>query len=236
MTYSNDPIGLAISDYVCNNVNEDIIVHSDLCDDDILPVPYLFRAYENMPPIEKKALDLCSGRILDVGAGAGCHAQHLLSKGYLIETIDTSIGAVNYLKSKGIKSVNTDFLSFKTKGFDTILMLMNGIGIAGSLKQLPTFLNHAKTLLNPGGQILCDSTDINYMYVDDEGGTWMDLASDYHGEMQFQMVYKHAKSEWFPWLYVDFEKLSEIAEQIGFNIELMESSENDHFLAKLTLK
>lgn len=234
MEYLHDPIGLAISDYAANKVTPDIIVHSDLCDDDVMPVPYLFRLYENMPPIEKKALDMCKGHILDVGAGAGCHTKYLLNKKLSVTAIDTSPGAITYLKTQGIDSIQTDFLNYNSQQHDTILMLMNGIGIAGSVKHLPAFLTHAKTLLTPNGQILLDSTDISYMYVDDEGGTWMDLASAYYGEMQFQMTYKNSKSNWFPWLYIDYEKLSEIALSAGFKTELIVSSENDQFLAKLT--
>lgn len=235
MTFDKDPIGLAISDYRNKIDTPDIIVHSDLCDDDFMPVAYLFRSYSNMPPIEKKALDLCFGKILDVGAGAGCHSEYLLDKKFNIKAIDSSKGSIDFIASKGIQSTCINFLNFSEDQFDTILLLMNGIGIAGSLNNLPAFLNHAKTLLKPGGQLLCDSTDINYMYLDDEGGTWMDLASEYYGEMQFQMVYKHIKSDWFPWLYIDFNTLKTISKSVGLDAELIISSENDQYLAKLTL-
>lgn len=235
MTFEKDPIGFAIHDFLQKKEVPDIIVHSDLCDDDLMPVPYLFRSYDNMPPIEKKALNLCHGTILDIGAGAGCHSIHLKKKGLSVKSIDTSKGSIDYLLSLGLDALLGDFLSFNQKKFDTLLLLMNGIGIAGSISRLPLFLEHAKSLLNPGGQILCDSTDIAYMYVDDEGAKWMDLASEYYGEMQFQMNYKDIKTDWFPWLYIDFNTLSEMAEKIGFHTEMIIDSENDQYLAKLTL-
>ncbi|MFK8037175.1 MAG: class I SAM-dependent methyltransferase [Crocinitomicaceae bacterium] len=236
MAFENDPIGFAINDFVEKNEVPDIIVHSDLCDDDLMPVPYLFRTYDNMPPIEKMALDLCHGKVLDIGAGAGCHSIHLQNKGLKVTSIDSSKGSVDYLLSKNINAKHIDFLSFKEKEFDTLLLLMNGIGIAQSLNQLPIFLSHAKQLLNQTGQILFDSTDIAYMYIDDEGAKWMDLASEYYGEMQFQMDYKNVKTDWFPWLYIDFKTLSKIAEKTGFKSEMILNSENDQYLAKLTLK
>jgi 2-polyprenyl-3-methyl-5-hydroxy-6-metoxy-1,4-benzoquinol methylase len=234
MDFEQDPIGLAISDFIQKKETPDITVHSDLCDDDFMPVPYLFRSFENMPPIEKRALDLCEGKVLDVGAGAGCHSIYLKNKKIDIESIDTSKGAVDYLSSINIKSEHSEFLQYNNRSFDTILLLMNGIGIAGTLKQLSSFLNHAKTLLKPNGQILCDSTDISYMYTDDEGGKWMDLASEYYGEMQFKMVYKYAETEWFPWLYIDFNTLEKTAKTVGLNAEMVIDSENDQYLARLT--
>jgi len=234
MTFEKDPLGLAISDFINKKETPDIIVHSDLCDDDVMPVPYLFRTYENMPPIERKALSLCKGTILDVGAGAGCHALFLKNKHFKVKAIDTSAGVVDYLTSINIDSECIDFLDFSNNKYDTLLMLMNGIGIAGNLESLEAFLQHAQTLLQPGGQILCDSTDISYMYIDDEGGKWMDLASNYYGEMQFQMTYKTTKTDWFPWLYIDFDTLEQKAKNVGLKAEMVIDSENDQFLAKLT--
>ena len=232
--YSNDPLGKALVDYENNFLDNDIIVHSDLCEDDLMKISYFFRTYEQMPPIEKKALDLCKGTVLDVGAGAGCHSKYLKIN-HTITAIDTSKGAVKHLTKNKINSVNIDFLNFTTGKFDTILMLMNGIGIAGKLNKLSTFLNHAKSLLNQGGQILCDSTDIQYLYEDEDGGKWVDLNSRYYGEMEFQMEYKSVKTEWFPWLYIDFNTLKEKANAVGLLADKIIESENNQYLAKLTL-
>ena len=57
----NDPLGAAILDYSKQGNADNIIVHSDLCEDDILPTAYLFRTIEDMPEIEQTALKLCKG-------------------------------------------------------------------------------------------------------------------------------------------------------------------------------
>jgi len=235
MDFENDPIGNAITDFQHGTVSQDIIVHSDLCEDDIMDVNYLFRSFENMPPIEKKALTMCKGKVLDVGAAAGCHAKWLNDNGFDILAIDTSEGAINYLKSLNLPSQKIDFHHLTEHKFDTILLLMNGIGIAGRIKQIERFLIHAKSLLNPSGQIICDSTDIQYLYEDDEGAQWVDLNSQYYGEMEFQMEYKDSKTNWFPWLYIDFDTLSEKCSNLGLNAELIMTSENNHFLAQITI-
>ena len=168
-----------------------------------------------MPPIEKKALQLCKGKILDVGAAAGCHSKWLTENNHKVLAIDTSKGAIEYLESQNIPCTEIDFHLHSNQTYDTILLLMNGIGIAGKLHRLEPFLMHAKTLLNTGGQIICDSTDIQYLYEDDEGGRWIDLNSAYYGEMEFQMEYKSVKSDWFPWLYIDFETLQQKCDNVG---------------------
>ena len=233
MDILNDPLGAAITDFANNGTAENITVHSDLCDDDILPTSYLFRDFDEMPEIEQKALDLCKGKVLEVGAGTACHSKHLNSKGFETFSIDTSKGAIEFIKKQGLPCQNIPFLDYHNDLYDTILILMNGLGLAGKLNQIPTFLAHAKSLLNKNGCILADSSDIRYLYEDSDGSTWVNLNSTYPGEMEFQMEYKNHKSDWFPWVYLDFETLKIEAEKIGLKATKILENENFHYLVKL---
>lgn len=229
----NDPIGRAIRDFLANTHDENIIVKSSLCEDDVIPVAYLFRSEQNLPELEKIALTLCKGKILDVGGGAGVHARILSSQNKSIEIIDTSEGAIEYHKELGLKSRVLDFFDLKNEYFDTLLFLMNGLGIAKKLQNLPNFLIHCYDLLNLGGTVIADSTDINYLYEDEDGGYWVDLNNAYYGNFDFQMCYKDICGEPFDWLYVDFDTLKKEAEKIGFSVEKIFEEENQ-YLVKLT--
>ena len=230
--FTGDPIGAAIIDYSNTKKPADIIVSSDICEDDIIPVEVLFRSYDEMPELERQALDRCEGSVLDVGAGAGVHAKVLMETEHDVLAIDISKGAVSYMQSKGINAEKTAFLNLKDQKFDTILLLMNGIGVAGKLSELEGFLQHAKSLLNPGGRILCDSSDIKYLYEDEDGSMWIDLNSEYYGNFRFQMHYKKEKGPWFDWLYVDFDNLFKAAKKVGLKASKVYEQE-DHFLAEL---
>lgn len=231
----NDPIGQAILDYISNDYDENIIVSSDICDDDVIPVDMLFRSYPKMPKIEQVALSFCTGNVLDVGAGAGIHAKYLMDQGLEVSAIDISSGAVSYMKTQGINAACTNFFDLKEGSYDTLLFLMNGIGIAGTLSNLDATLVHAKKLVANQGKILCDSTDIKYLYEDDNGAMWIDLSSEYYGNFHFQMHYKNHHTEEFEWLYVDFEKLKDAAERTGWTA-VKRFENDDHYLAELTLK
>jgi SAM-dependent methyltransferase len=229
-----DPIGVAIQEYAAKKKPEDIIVSSDICDDDIIPIEVLFRNYDEMPLIEQKALELAKGKVLDVGAGAGIHAMYLQKSGLQVDCIDISDGAISYLTKNNLHAEKTNFFSLKNKKYDTILMLMNGIGISGKLSNLERTLLHAKELLNVGGSIICDSSDIRYLYQDEDGALWIDLNTEYYGNFRFQMKYKKEKGPWFDWLYVDFDNLFKAAKKVGLKaVRVYE--ENDHYLAKITL-
>jgi 2-polyprenyl-3-methyl-5-hydroxy-6-metoxy-1,4-benzoquinol methylase len=230
-----DPIGKAIQDYAKFRKPADIIVSSDICEDDIIPVEVLFRSYDEMPELEKTALDECEGSILDVGAGAGSHALYLSDMGKKVLAIDISEGAVDFMSANGLDAKQINFFDLKNQKFDTILMLMNGIGIAGKLSNLENTLNHAKSLLNPDGSILCDSSDIKYLYEDEEGALWMNLNSEYYGNFKFQMSYKKEKGTDFDWLYVDFDNLFKAAKNVGLKATRL-YEKDDHYLAKITLE
>jgi len=229
-----DPIGDAILEYAKTKKPADIIVSADLCDDDIIPVEVLFRQYDEMPNIEQKALTLSRGRILDVGAGAGPHALYLMNQGLKVMAIDTSEGAVQHLKQQGIDAQRMDIHALKNEKFDTILLLMNGIGIAGTLDKLPKFLMHLKSLLNPKGQILCDSSDVAFLYEEEDGSYWMDLNAGYYGNFKFQMHYKKASNDVFDWLYVDYDNLHKAATACGFTSKRIVVDEH-HYLAQLSM-
>jgi SAM-dependent methyltransferase len=229
-----DPVGTAILDYAATKKPNDIIVGSDICEDDIIPIEVLFRKMDEMPELEQIALEAAKGKILDVGAGAGVHSLELQDRGYEVFPIEVSDGAVRYMKQVGLNARKINFFDLKEEQYDTILMMMNGIGIAGTLANLEKTLIQAKSLLAEGGKILCDSSDIKYLYEDEDGALWVDLNSEYYGNFRFQMKYKKDKGPWFDWLYVDFDNLFKSAKNVGLKAKRLYENE-DHYLAEITL-
>lgn len=231
-----DIIGKALLDFQQGNYTEDIITETSISEEDTLPLPYFFRSYNEMPPIEQKALQLARGKVLDVGCGAGSHALYLQCEKKLeVTAIDTSPGAVEVCRERGVNQVLVqDVMQYDNEKFDTVLLLMNGLGICGRLKNISGFLNHLRTLLRPGGQILLDSSDIIYMFdEDDDGGRWIPSYPDYYGEIEFQMRYKKEQSNNFPWLYADYNTLQNAAISNGFGCELILEGAHYDYLARL---
>ena len=231
-----DPMGAAINDYFRNGRAAKLRVFSSQFDEDEIPVADLFRDYEQMPYLEKMALGLAHGRILDVGAGSGCHSVVLQGMGKEVTAIDISPLSVAVMKERGVDARQTDLFDESFTGrYDTILMLMNGSGIIGTTENMPRFFSRMKQLLAPDGYILMDSSDLKYLYEDEDGGFDIDLAGDYYGQLDYRMQYKNIKGETFDWLYIDFQTLSYYAEQNGFKAELVEQGDHYDYLAKLSL-
>jgi 2-polyprenyl-3-methyl-5-hydroxy-6-metoxy-1,4-benzoquinol methylase len=200
-----------------------------------MDIPFLFRSYDEMPIIEQKALDLCEGKILDLGCGAGSHAMYLQNKGLPVEAIDISEGAIETCTLRGINNATVQNIwQLKNKKYDTILSMMNGIGISEKLENLTSFLIHLKTLLNVDGQILLDSSDIIYMYEEDKRESISKETEKYYGEVTFEMVYLGQFSKLIPWLFVDFSTLQTHAKKAGLKCDRIIEGYHHDFLVKLT--
>ncbi|MBB4801329.1 ubiquinone/menaquinone biosynthesis C-methylase UbiE [Flavobacterium nitrogenifigens] len=233
-----DLFGKAIFDFYTNNSPEDIITETSISEEDEMSVEYLFRTYNEMPKIEQKALQLAYGKTLDVGCGAGSHALSLQNERNLdVTAIDISEKAIETVLLRGIKNAQVkNILDFEGEKFDTILVLMNGTGIFGKLKNCNEYLLKLKSLLNPRGQILIDSSDIIYMFDEDEdGGKWIPSENDYYGELVFNITYKGEKEQPFDWLYLDYNTLQNAANANGLQCELILEGDHYDYLAKLTI-
>ena len=256
MNSKMDPLGRAIADYYKNKKASKLRVFSPMFEEDEIPLTTLFRSYKSMPEIERKALEMAKGRVLDVGAGSGCHSLVLQEKGLDVTAIDISPLSVETMKERGVKKVfEQDFFTLEGQAmeqrepssllrwpsrdrvrqsqYDTILMLMNGIGIVGTLERLPEFFRQLDKILAPGGQVLCDSSDISYVFETEEGIIELPEDMTYYGEHSFQMKYKDTIGEPFNWLYIDADTLREKALRNGYAVEVVAEGEHYDYLARI---
>lgn len=235
MRKDNDPMGKAVADYFKNGEKgkERIIVYSPMFDDDEILVSTLYRSYKEMPSIEQRALKSSEGKILDVGACSGCHSLVLQEMNKNVTAIDISPLAVETMQKRGIKkAVLKDFWEIDEK-YDTILMLMNGIGIVGKIENLPRFFSHLDKILSDNGKVFFDSSDLCYLYEDEEGFIELPEGDNYYGELTYKMQFKNIMGEEFPWLYIDIDTLRNVALKYGYSVEVIEDGEYYNYLAQI---
>ena len=227
-------MGRAILDYWKTNKADRLRVFSPMFEEDEIPLTTLFRTDKSMSSIEQKAIEQAKGKTLDVGAGSGCHSLVLQKHGVAVTAIDISPLSVETMKQRGVKDVREQNFFTLEEQFDTILMLMNGIGIVGTLERMPEFFHHLDKILAPGGQVLCDSSDISYVFETEDGSIEYPDTDGYYGEVCYQMQYKDTIGEPFPWLYIDADTLKQVADENGSNVEIVSEGEHYDYLARIT--
>lgn len=235
---AGDPFGEAVSDYFNKKFSfGKIKVHSEHTINSKISPKYLFRSYRQMPGIERKALSVCRGRTLDVGACAGSHSLYLQSQGFDVTALEISKKCCDVMLKRGLKNVvNLNFYDFSGEKYDTLLFMMNGIGIAGRLSNLKNFLRQCKLLLNDGGQVIFDSSDIDYIYYQRDGSKLVNLASDYYGEVKYNLQYKNIFGDDFDWLFVDMHTLEKYAGRENFIFDLIAEGPQYNYLGTLKSK
>ena len=221
--------GKAILDYYKGNDEATLILHNSYGDPDEMPVEVFFREEEDFTTLEHLALIESKGRVLDLGAGAGAHSLVLQSRGFEVFALENSPGCVDVMRRSGVRNVLFEDFRKHQGQYDTVLILMNGLGLAGTLGQVEVFLQTCEKLLSLGGQILVDSSDISYLYED---GT--PKPAGYYGEVRYRYEFQETKGDWFDWLYVDQQTLAEKVAAVGMELEILMTDENDQYLACIT--
>lgn len=231
----NDVYGKGLKAYWQGKHNAKFKVESDKAETEYWPIKVFFHTWNEMSEIERKALALCEGLTLDVGAGSGSHVLWLQENGINVRAIDISEGAVEVMRERGVAHASVaDYYTYESEEkYDTLLMLMNGAGIAGKMNNLAAFLTKAYELLKDGGQLIMDSSDILYLYEDEDGSVMLDLNDDYYGELEYVMSYAGEKGESFSWLFVDYDTLEAASSSVGFKCEKVYEDDSCQYLVRL---
>jgi len=218
------PLGRALLDYHRGAIHSTFIVHSDLWDDEPTAVEEYYRPdHIPIPELELEALSLCRGRVLDLGAGAGRHALELQTSGHDVTAVDISRDAVAVMRERGVRDARCgDLDAVRGELFDTILLLMHGIGLVGTLPGLTEFLVRAHDFLDADGRIVCDSADLTVILPSllDTGEQTDAGSARYPGEVEFRLTYGTLDGQPYPWLFVDARTLERFARASGFEFAI----------------
>jgi len=228
---TEDVYGKALHDFYTHGHADELILHTSYGDIESMPIDWFFRDEEDFPELERIALGNARGSTLDMGSGTGSHAVYLHEQGIDVWAMDSSLYCVHIMQQRGLTQVKHQSLwDPDHQRYDTILMLMNGIGLVGDLEGLSHFLEMAKSSLRPGGSILFDSSDLSYLYPDQDIMQHPDL-----GEIQYQYEYQGIRGDAFSWLYIDFTSMLKMAQAAGWRVRLLYEDPHAQYLASLSL-
>ncbi len=122
-----------------------------------------FREYKQWSSVERRAIKLARGRVLDIGCGAGRHSLYLQQNGFNVTGIDISPGAIKVCKLRGLRKTIvrpvSDVDKFKPDSFDSVIMFGNNFGLFGSLKGAKTIRKKLYRITSPDARIIAGTLD-----------------------------------------------------------------------------
>lgn len=251
-----DPLEQALWDWHRGQAKGSLLLHAyglegiPLAEEPQVVSPEVFFTQE-LPEVEALALDLCRGRVLDLGAGTGRHSLLLQEQGLAVAALDRSPVALQIMAERGVRCrIAADLFHWAgpEEPFDTLLLLMNGAGLLGSLAGLERFLCRARHWIQPTGQLLVDSTELSDFSEEGDSAPLEDLLPDPEptvprdlegGKAKTKVVnfvaeYNGRRGDPFPWLFVDPETLLHYAHANGWQGQILYQEAEGAFLARLT--
>ena len=151
----------------------------------------------------------------------------MLQRGLAVTAVEILPEARAALRDAGVEDVRSDVGALgPEERFDTVLALMNGLGLCASLKELGPFLARLGGLMTTGGQVLADSTDPR-AWDDPEDGR-------YPGEVHMQLGFGGLWGEPFPFLFVDADMLRTVAAAHGLAVTVIAQEDDARYLACIT--
>lgn len=221
------PLDAALAAYEGGREDAALTVRTDVGDPEGMRVAEFYRSEADMGSVERAALGAARGRVLDLGAGAGAFALPLAKRGLDVTALEILPTARRVLQRRGIADVRAGGLEALVEGerFDTVLVMMNGVGLCGTVGALPVFLAALASVLSPGGQILVDSTD---------PGDWESFADGrYPGEVHMQLSFDGDAGPPFPFLFVDHDLLAQAALLSGLECVVLARDPEGRYLARV---
>jgi SAM-dependent methyltransferase len=206
------------------------------------PADHYLAEPEAWPQHDHRALRLCRGHVLDIGAGAGRIAVELQRRGMAVTGLDTSAGAVEVARKRGLRDTviaTVDrYAAAGTATYDTFLLLGNNLGLLESRERAPVFLDALARLANPGARIVAQSTE--------PYGTKDPVHVAYHqrnrergrlgGQLRLRLRYRLLATEWFDYVNPSIEELKELVAGSAWRIDAIDDQDSPYYLAVMELK
>jgi SAM-dependent methyltransferase len=186
-------------------------------------VAHYLAPYRKWPSPQRRALRLARGRVLDIGAGAGRVSLRLQEKGHEVVAIDSSPGAVDVCRRRGVREARVlrlEEVDGRLGRFDTVVLYGNNLGLLGSRAKGRRLLRRLDRITTARARILGEILDpypdaapvhLAYHQRNRELGRMS-------GQIRIRIRYRDLATPWFDYLFLSRPELAELVEGTGWRL------------------
>jgi SAM-dependent methyltransferase len=243
MKNNQDAYGeLMLAEYFSGTPSCEIIERDDGFIDTGSEPGLYFLDYDQWSPLEKQAIELARGRVLDIGCGAGRHSLYLQQKGFDVTGIDNSPGAIEVCRLRGLKKAIVrpaiEVGKFEPASFDTITMLGNNFGLMGGFEQGREILKDLYRITTADARIIAQSIN-PYKTGNPQHLEYHDLNKKrgrMPGQLKMRVRFGKTIGAWFDYLFVSPEEMEDIIQGSNWRIEKFLEPEEARYIAVIRKK
>ncbi len=196
-----------------------------------------FASLEDWPEIEKTVLQAVSGRVLDVGCGAGRHATVLTAAGYDVVGVDSSPGAVAVARERGVpaREGSADAIPDDLGGFSSILMLGHNLGLLANPQHARLVLDELARVAEPGARLFGSGRD-PYLTADEEHTRYHHqnrAAGRLPGQARIRIRQGRAATPFFDYLFCSESELATLVTASAWSLRDVNHDGTGNYLATL---
>ena len=225
LTDTQDAYGHLLSDYHNGRENVEIVEREDglINTSRLGPLNY-FAEYEDWANHQKRAIRHATGRVLDIGCGAGRHSLYLQKQGHDVLGTDNSPLAIQTCQHRGLKNAvvtSITQLNSKIGTFDTILMMGHNFGLVGNYKRAKWLLRRFAAMTSETAKIIAETMD-PYETTEPEHLAYQQFNRDrgrMSGQLKLRVRYKRYATPWFDYLFVSKAEMENIVNETPWQVE-----------------
>lgn len=229
-TVSGDAFGAALLDAAAGNRGLHFVERDDGLIEAMDASSYFAKQF-HWPDAEARAIKGISGRVLDVGAGAGRHSLVLQNRGCDVVALDVSSGAIQVCQQRGVHHTFLgtvfDLLDTAPEPFDALILMGNNLALLQSLAKAKGMFDAMRELLRPNGVVVGTCLD-PYLTDDPDHLAYHEsnrAAGRPPGQIRMRFRHRRIATEWFSILFLSPNELAELAARSGW--EVIEVTEPD---------
>ena len=225
LTDSQDAYGHLLSDYHNGRESVEIVEREDgFIDTSRLGPLNYFAEYADWTEHQKLAMADATGRVLDIGCGAGRHCLYLQEQGHDVLGTDISPLAIQTCQSRGLKNAivtSITQLNSKIGTFDTILMMGHNFGLVGSYKRAKWLLRRFGAMTTDTSKIIAETMD-PYQTTEPCHLAYHQFNRDrgrMSGQLRLRIRYRQYTTPWFDYLFVSKAEIEDILDGTMWRVE-----------------